>query len=261
MIDTHCHLQFDAFDEDRAAVLGRMRAAGVVGAVVVGCDVASSRAAITLAGQHEDVYATAGVHPNDCAGWSDATLACVRELAGHERVVAIGETGLDYYRDRTTPAQQRQAFEAQAELALDLGLPLVVHDREAHEDVMRVLEHYAGRGLRAVWHCFSGDATLALRATDANIVVSFAGPISYPKNAELRAAAAAVPADHYTIETDAPFLSPQPRRGKRNEPAHVAYVADTIAEARGIPVAQVHRQSTLTARRLFGLPAGEGNPT
>lgn len=256
MIDSHCHLQFDAFDGDRAEVLGRMRAAGVVGAVVVGCDLASTEAAIALAEQHDDVYATAGVHPNDCGAWAAADWERLRDLAQHDRVVAIGESGLDYYRERTTPAAQHRAFEAQAELAMEMDLPLVVHDRDAHEDVLTLLERYTPRGLRAVLHCFSGDATLALRASDAGLMLSFAGPVSYPKNTALRAAAAAVPADRYLIETDAPFLAPQKRRGKRNEPAHVAYVADTIAEARGISVAQVRRHSTRNAQRLFRLPGG-----
>ncbi len=258
MIDTHCHLQFDAFDGDRPEVLGRMRAAGVEAAVVVGCDLASSQAAIALAERYPQLYATAGVHPNDCADWTDATVDRIRDLAAHERVVAIGESGLDYYRDHTTPEQQRVAFEAHVDLAIALDLPLVVHTREAHDDVLAVLERHAPRGLRAVLHCFSGDADHALRAVDAGAVVSFGGPISYPKNDALRAAAAAVPADRYMIETDSPFLPPQTRRGKRNEPALVAHVADTIAAARGIPAAHVHRQSTQTARRVFRLPAGAG---
>jgi len=254
MIDTHSHLQFDAFDADRAEVLGRMRAAGVGAAVVVGCDLESSRAAIALAEEHDEIYATVGVHPNDCGGWSEATRDSLRALAAHERVVAIGESGLDYYRDRVDRETQHRAFHGQAELAMELELPLVVHDRDAHDDVVAILESHAAHGLRAVMHCFSGDATLALRATAAGLIVSFAGPVSYRKNTELREAAAMVPADQYVIETDCPFLAPQARRGKRNEPAYVAYVADTIAEARGIPVTQVHEQSTRNACRLFGIP-------
>lgn len=257
MIDTHAHLQFDAYADDLPEVLGRMRAADVHAAVVVGCDLPSSEAAIALAERHETLYASVGVHPNDCGDWSGATADRLRTLAAHTRVVAIGETGLDYYRDRTPKERQQQAFEAQAELAIELDLPLVVHNRDAHEDVLVTLERYAPRGLRSVMHCFSGDEAMAVRAVEAGIVVSFAGPIGYPKNAALRAAAAAIPADAYVIETDCPFLAPQPRRGKRNEPAHVSYVADTIAEARGIPVAHVRRQSTQNARRLFRLPTTE----
>lgn len=256
MIDTHAHLQFDAFDADRPEVLGRMRAAGLVGCVVIGCEPASSRAAIALAEAHEDVYATVGVHPNDCADWTDDLIDELRALAAHPRVVAIGETGLDYYRDRAPRDRQQRAFDAQAELARELDLPLVVHDRDAHDDVIVALERHAAQGGRAVMHCFSGDELLARRAVDAGLFVSFAGPVSYPKNHDLRAAAAAVAADRYVIETDCPFLAPQPRRGKRNEPAHVAYVAETIAEARGVPVAQVREQTTRNARRLFGLPGG-----
>ena len=261
MIDTHAHLQFDAFDADRADVVGRMRAAGVDAAVIIGCDLASSEGAIAMADQYGALYATVGVHPNDCADFAPSTVENLRTLAQHDRVVAIGETGLDYYRDRTTPEQQQRAFEAQAELALELDLPLVVHNRDAHEDVMQTLERFAPRNLRAVLHCFSGDETFALRAIDAGLVLSFAGPVSYPKNATLRAVAATVPQDRYVIETDCPFLSPQPRRGKRNEPAHVAFVAETIAEARGIDVAHVHRQSTHNARRLFRLPGVDQEAT
>ena len=256
MIDTHAHLQFDAFDADRPEVLGRMRAAGVEACIVVGCDLASSRRAIALAEAHDDVYATVGVHPNDCAGWSDRVLEDIRVLAQHDRVVAIGESGLDFYRDRAPKDVQQRAFDAHAELARAMELPLVVHDRDAHEAIISTLERHAAEGLRAVMHCFSGDELLARRAVDAGLVVSFAGPISYPKNADLRAAAAALPADAYVIETDCPFLAPQARRGKRNEPALVCHVAETVADARGISVDQVRQQSTRTARRLFGLPAG-----
>jgi TatD DNase family protein len=247
VIDTHAHL--DAADEV-AALIRRASDAGVTRIVAVGSGIDSCRTTLRVAQEHEGVYAALGIHPHQ-AGDEDATrVAELRELLGHERAVAVGETGLDFYRDYAPHDAQRELFERQLALAQELGKPVVVHTRAADEETSRALE---GVGGTVVLHCFSSPALLDV-ALERGYYVSFAGNVTYPKAAELRAAAAAVPADRILAETDTPYLAPQPVRGRENEPANVVHTLQTLAEARGEDPRALEAQIDANATAAFGLP-------
>ncbi len=256
LVDAHAHLDFDAFDGDRARVLDRAWAAGLVAIVNAGADLPSSRAGVELAQTHARIFAAVGVHPHDAKGLTASALAELEALARAPRVVAIGEIGLDFYRDLSPRPAQRQAFEAQLDLAARLRKPIIVHDRDAHGEVMAILRGWAGTlplPEKGVLHCFSGSLEMALEAVELGFLISIAGPITYANARKLPEIAAALPLDKLLIETDCPFLAPHPHRGKRNEPAYVALVAEAVARARGLPVAEVARATTANAARLFGL--------
>ena len=266
LIDSHAHLHDRAFDEDRAAVLARARAAGVEVVVTVGTDRLESERAVALARRERDVFAVVGFHPHDAKDWNAHARAHIARLARDEKVVAIGEIGLDFFRDLSPRADQERAFRDQLSLADELRLPVVIHSRDAAEETFAILAEWSPavrrhrEGPLGVIHCFSGDATLALRYVELGFVISFAGPVTYPKNAELREAARVVPGDRIVVETDCPYLSPQGRRGKRNEPAFVSETAALIAELRGDAVAEFGATAAATTRALFrlgpGMPVG-----
>lgn len=255
LVDTHCHLDFDRFDEDRDGVLWRAAEAGVARIVVPAIDLDNARTVLALAEAHEMVYAAVGVHPNSAAGWQAGWMDALRELAFHEKVVAIGEIGLDYYWERTPHAVQHEAFAAQSALAAELGLPVIVHNREASEDVLRILlaSPLAGREAPGVLHSFSAGPEIAERALAEGFYLGFTGPLTFKKAGELRAIAASAPLDRLLVETDAPFLAPHPHRGQRNEPAYVTFVAEQLAKLHGITPEAMAAQTTENARRLFGL--------
>jgi len=251
LIDSHCHLEML---DDAGWALAQAREAGVETVVSIGIDVASSKLAIGFAERFDGVYATVALHPHDAATWDDALLGELEELAAHPRVVAIGECGLDFYRDLSPRDAQRRAFSAQIALARRVGLPLVVHVREAGEEAMAQLADEAG-DLTVVMHCFS----LPRYVDECNArgyYASFAGNVTYKNAGDLRAAAARVREDLLMVETDAPFLSPAPNRGNSNVPAWVVYTAAVVAEARGWDAARVAAVTTANARRAFGLPEG-----
>jgi TatD DNase family protein len=264
LTDTHCHVQTRQFDGDRPAVLKRTLEAGVDTLVCVGYDAESWRRAQTLvlggrgpgAGDQPDasslrLYATAGIHPHDAKDMTPALLDEIRQLALDRKIVAIGECGLDFYRNLSTPLQQREALVAQIGLAQETGLPLVIHDRDAHESIVELLrQHGAHKG---VMHCFSGDWQLARECLDLGFYISIAGPVTYPKNDVLRDVAARVPDHRIVVETDCPYLAPQAFRGKRNEPAMVRLVSEEVARLRGTDANAFAAQSTANARALFGL--------
>lgn len=250
LFDTHCHLFL--MDGDPIETVEAARAAGVVGLVCVGIDPDSSRRSRELADSLAGVFATAGVHPHDAAAFDEAAGATIEELAHDPRVVAVGETGLDYYRLRSTAEDQRRAFRAHCGLARETGKPLVVHTRDAWEDVLRILEEE--RAERVVLHCFSGDAAIAREAAARGYHCSFAGNLTYPKNAALRQAAAEVPPHLLLSETDSPFLAPQTLRGRDNAPANVGQVIEALAEARGEEAASLADRTTANARAAFDLP-------
>lgn len=254
LIDTHCHLDFERFDEDRDAVVTRALAADVQRLIVPALDLANCPAVLALAERYPSVLAAVGVHPNSTAAWQPEWLERVRAFAAHERVVAVGEIGLDYYWDESPPATQQQAFAAQLALAAELDLPVIVHNREAGEDVLRLLGDSAlnGRARPGVLHSFSASWKVAQAALDMGFYLGFTGPITFKKADELRAIAAAAPLDRLLIETDAPFLAPHPYRGKRNEPAYVALVAERIAAIRGLTIAELGDITSANAIRLFG---------
>ena len=238
--------------------------AGVETIVTIGIDLAHSRAAIALAERYPQVYATVGIHPNDCADFGPDTLAELRELAGHAKVVGIGEIGLDYYWDRVPADMQKSAFRAQLDLAAELALPVVIHDREAHDDVRAELRAWvrdrlpgtplAEKPFAGVLHSFSGDLDMAEEAYDWGFVIGISGPVTFKNARDLHALIPHLRRDRLIIETDAPYLTPHPFRGKRNEPAHVALVAEKLAELWGLPYADVAAATTATARAFFALP-------
>lgn len=206
--------------------------------------------------KHERVFAAVGMHPHDAKDLSQSALAELESLAREPKVVAIGEIGLDFYRDLSPRPAQRAAFEAQLALAARLGKPVIVHDRDAHGEVMGILRGWARSSPLAekgVLHCFSGSLEMALDAVELGFLISIAGPITYANARKLPEIAAALPLDKLLIETDCPFLAPHPHRGQRNEPAYVALVAQALARVRGIPVADVARATTANAARVFGL--------
>ncbi len=228
--DTHVHLDDSAFDPDRDAVVARAVAAGVTAMICAGTSVEGSRRAVSLAERHPQVFAAVGVHPQQAALLTDAAVRELAVLARHPRVVAIGETGLDYARGRGDAIVQQRAFAAQARLARETGLPLVVHNREASEDVERILDNE--EVCAVVMHCFNGSPDLAARWARAGWMISVAGPLTFPKADVLREAARRVPLDRLLVETDAPYLSPVPVRGRRCEPGFVVHTARMLAGLR-----------------------------
>lgn len=249
MIDAHAHL--DALD-DAAGALERARAAGVDRVVTVGTSLASCRAALDVCETEPGVFAALGLHPHEAGEVGEAELEGLRALLAHPKAVAVGETGLDYYRDRAPRGRQAEAFRAQARLAAEVGKPLVVHTRAADADTVEVLTGL-GSGTPVVLHCFSSSALLE-PALEHGWYVSFAGNVTYPKAPELRWAAARVPAERVLVETDCPYLAPQPVRGKPNEPGYVVHTLAAVAEARGDEPAALAERIDANARTLFGLP-------
>lgn len=253
MIDSHAHLTYKGLREEMDAVVGRARDAGLTGIVTVGVNVADSFEAVKAAGKYGDVWAVIGVHPHDVEKLKQSDIDRLAGLAKEEKVVGWGETGLDFFRDYAPRDLQRKWFRAQAAAARELGLPLVIHDRDAHAEVLEVVKEEAKRGLRGVVHCFSGDKAFALEVLKTGFLISIPGTVTYPKNQMLKDVVAAVPLEKCLIETDCPFLSPQPVRSQKNEPAFVRYAAEEVARIKGLSVADVGRITARAATELFGL--------
>lgn len=253
LIDTHCHLDFESFDEDREAVVARALAAGVTQMVVPGLDLENCRTILALTEKYDAVFAAVGIHPNSSAEWQDSWVGVLRDLAQQPKVVAIGEIGLDYYWDKSPKAVQHRALALQLELAAELNLPVIIHNREANADVLQQLSEspLVGRDNPGVLHSFAADWETAVSALDLGYYLGFTGPVTFKKADDLREIAQKVPDDRILVETDAPFLTPHPYRGKRNEPAYVAYVAEKLAEVRGVNTAVFAQQTTENAHRLF----------
>jgi TatD DNase family protein len=251
LVDTHCHLYL--LEEGAEVALARAAAAGVGHLVDVGIDLETSRRAAASAARFDNVSASAGVHPHEAESLTPETLEALRDLLAGERVVAVGETGLDYYRDNATPAAQRAAFATHVRLARELDKALVVHCRDAFDDVLAMLDG-EGAPERVVLHCFSGDAAMAERALAAGHHLSFAGTVTFKNAPELREACAVVPLDRMVLETDSPFLTPHPFRGRPNSPDRVAITAETVAAVHGVDPEVVAEATTATAARAFRLP-------
>jgi TatD DNase family protein len=250
--DSHCHLDPMRFGADLPQVLARARAAGIVGMTVIGTRAADSEAAAALAAQEPGVIAAAGIHPNDVAEAEADEWDRVVRLAASGRLGAIGETGLDWYRDTAPRELQRDFFDRHIRLAQSLSLPLVVHTRESMRDVLDALREAVARGpLVVVLHAFTGTTDEAAEAVDLGFCLGFAGMVTFRSAAALRAVAATVPAERLLIETDSPFLSPEPLRGRRNEPAHVVHTARCLAIARGESLERLAAATTANARRVF----------
>lgn len=254
LVDTHAHLDSPRFGGDLIEVISRAFEAGVGMIVTVGGDLHSSLAAVEIAQQHPSVCAAVGVHPHEADHVNQADLVDLARLGEHAAVVAIGEIGLDFYRNLSPPEKQREVFVAQLELARELGKPVVVHDREAHIETMSILRDKA-QGLKGVLHCFSGDRSMAEQAREMGFYVSFAGPVTFENARTLQRLVRELPLDCMLIETDCPYLAPHPHRGRRNEPAYVRLVAAKVAELKGVPLQLVAEVTTANATRLFGLPA------
>jgi len=251
MIDSHAHLTFKQFRRDIASVLKRARESGVKAIINVGVDLASSEAAVDLADSHDDLFAAVGVHPHDADSADDAVLKRLEGLADHPKVVAIGEIGLDYYRDLSPRHLQEKSFRDQIAIARKKGLPVVVHDRDAHAKVMQILrEEKVSAG---VLHCFSGDFGVARQGLDLGLFLSFAGPVTYGSKAD--EVIRKMPPDRILVETDCPYLTPEPFRGQRNEPAYVKMVLVRVAEILGMAFAETEKLTEENTRRCFGIPA------
>ena len=251
LVDTHCHLDFEQFDPDREAVLARAREAGVTRIIIPGVDLAACRRAVALAEREPEVYAAVGIHPNSIEDLTPAGWVELRELVKHPKVVGIGEIGIDLYWRKMSLTDQEAAFRAQVRLADEAGKPVIVHDRDAHAEVLAVLQDLRpARG--GVLHAFSGDQRMAEAALELGWYLGVDGPVTYKKNDALRAVFAAAPLERVLVETDAPYLTPQPRRGQRNEPAYVRWVVEKVAELRGISMTAAAAATTRNAARLFG---------
>lgn len=252
LIDTHCHLHFPEFDEDRAATLGRAAAAGVGHCVTIGTDLETSRRSVALARQTPGVSAAVGWHPHDAQQWTEEGWSELGRLSADPTVVAIGEIGLDYYRDLSPRPAQQEVFRRMIRLAREHQLPVVLHSREAHADLLAILREEWTPPLRGVMHCFSGDAALVERCVAMGLYISFACNLLYKSSGVLREAAIAVPEDRLLTETDAPFLSPPDRRGRRNEPSAVRAVAEGLAALRSVSVEALAASAARNAAALFG---------
>jgi TatD DNase family protein len=261
LVDTHAHLDFPQFDPDREEVIERALAAGVEIVINVGADLTSSRASVALAEQHRAVYAAVGVHPHDAKTVSDRELGELRELAAHSQVVAIGEMGLDFHRDLSPRDVQRRVFRQQLALAAEIGKPVIIHDREAHDEVRDILRDWV-RSLPqdspltqrpGTLHCFSGDLEMAQEMVALGFFIGVDGPLTYQNARRLPEIVQALPLECLLIETDAPYLPPHPHRGQRNEPAYVQLVAEAIARIKAIPLDEVAQTTTNNARALFCL--------
>jgi TatD DNase family protein len=248
VIDSHCHL--DSCADPDADLVARARSLGVRRIATVGMDTHTIERALDAAREHDEVFAIVGRHPHKAEGFEDDDVAIVERAAREPKAVAIGETGLDYFRDRSPREDQRRAFEAQIDLARRLGLPLVIHTREAEEDTFSILRDRA-EGMTVVLHCFSAPDRLD-ECVERRYVCSFAGNVTYPKATGLQEAARDVPAELLMVETDSPYLSPQPVRGKPNEPANVVSTAEHVAELRGVSYARLEADVEATAARVFG---------
>lgn len=253
LIDTHCHLDMAQFGDDREAVIGRAKEAGFDSLITVGSDLDSSLKALNLAGQYDFIYASVGIHPHDAKNFSQQTYEDLKEMTKNKKVVAIGETGLDYHYDHSPRSVQKEVFVRHLALAKETGLPVVIHSREAKEDTMAILNESGVDS--GVLHCFSGDTQMAEEAMSMGLSISLAGPVTFKKSSALREIARTVPDDYLLIETDAPYLSPEPLRGKRNEPCYMRNTAEYVAQLRGVSLEDIARITTLNAKRLFGLGA------
>ncbi|MCY4467057.1 MAG: TatD family hydrolase [Chloroflexi bacterium] len=259
LVDTHCHLNFHRYDKDRDAVLKRAHDAGVERIIIPAIDLPSCAEVLQLAEAQPGLFAAVGIHPNSSRNFHASSIDRLRELAAHPKVVAIGEIGLDYHWDKSPKAMQATALEQQLELAAELALPVIIHNREASEDVIETLANWTTtvgaslQGRLGVLHSFSASAEIAKRATDLGFYLGFTGPLTFKNASELREIARETLIEQLLIETDGPFLSPMPYRGKRNEPAWVCHINDRLAELHGMTAEQMARQTTANAETLFAL--------
>ncbi len=253
LIDTHAHLEMREFNDDRDEVIQRAREAGVEYIVTIGTTVESSRDAVMLADKYDFIHAAVGIHPHEVKDILHPAYDILRHFAQHKKVVAYGEIGLDYHYEHSPRADQKRKFRDMLREARKLELPVIVHDREAHEDTLQILSEEWSSELGGVLHCFSGDLPMAARLIELGFSLSIAGPITFPKAGALRDVVRQIPIEHLLIETDSPYLAPTPMRGKRNEPAFVRHTAEALAKLKGLSFDDVARITSFNAMQLFGI--------
>jgi TatD DNase family protein len=259
LIDTHAHLYLEPFDEDRSAVLRRARDAGVETIVMPAIDVPSIQQAVDLCAEHDGLYAMAALHPSETDDATEADFEAVREWCEHPSVVAVGESGLDYYWDRSFDDRQQAFFRRHIRLAIEADLPLVIHNREATDDILTILSEERDRTdqpdrMRGILHCYVDPPAVAERAWDLGFYVGVGGIMTFA-NSDVDTYVEDVPLDHIVVETDSPYLAPEPNRGDRNEPAYVRHVADRLARIKDTPIEEVEHTTTENARAIYELPA------
>ena len=251
-IDSHAHIQLDRFDSDRSVVIERAKNSQVSIILVVGFDISTSHLAVELADRYDHIYATVGLHPHDAKRFTPQTLREIALLAEHPKVVALGEMGLDYHRNLSPKLVQKRVFEEQLDLATQLDLPIVVHNRNAFDDILSILENRP-QLTGGVLHCFSENTKSMDRVIDVGFHIGIGGPVTYKKSQDLKQVVKVMPADSFLIETDCPWLAPQLRRGKRNEPAYITEIATKIAELRQVTIESVGQTSSQNFRKLFSI--------
>jgi len=264
VIDSHAHIDFPDFNKDREEVLARARQQGVDTIITVGTDLSSSRFSLQIAREHKEVFTTVGFHPHNASKLQEDDLRQLAELAEEAKVVAIGEIGLDFYRNSSPRQQQLEAFQQQLDLAAELGMPVVIHCRQAHKETLDILSRWVetispsannGRPL-GVLHCFSGDTHLAERYIKMGFLISLPGSVTYPSAQDKVEVARWIPLDKLLVETDSPFLTPQLYRGRRNEPSYIPLIVDKIAQIKGLSVETMAQATAANTVGLFQLPGG-----
>ena len=250
--DTHAHLDDKAFDDDREALIEGLRDAGVELVLNPGCDEESSRNAAALAARHENLWFAAGIHPEELAGWTDGSLERTLSLTKEAKCAAIGEIGLDYYWDDSRKERQQELFHCQLSFAREKDLPVIVHDREAHGDCLQIVRQYPG--LRGVFHCYSGSAETARELLRLGWYLGFDGPVTYKNARKLPEVLAVCPPERILLETDSPYLSPVPKRGKRNDPGNLAYICAKVAEFKGMDPEELAAVTLQNGKTLFRIP-------
>ena len=256
LIDSHAHIELKEFDRDRDEVIRRAQEGGVECIVTVGIDLPDCRKAIAMAEKYEMVFATVGIHPHSVKYIKKETYDTLRALAAHRKVVAYGEIGLDFFRNLSPRDVQIRCFGEQMELACELGKPVIIHDRDAHGEIVSMLQKWNGK-VRGIVHCFSGDYDMAKRCLDMGYYISVPGTVTYKNSSVLRDVVRKTPLDRLLVETDCPFLTPEPKRGKRNEPLYVTVTARAVATIKGVSYEEVARVTTRNAREVFGLAIRE----
>jgi len=252
LTDSHAHLQWKDFDADRLQVVDRALQSSVDCIINIGYNLKGSQDAVRLATERKGLYATVGFHPHEAKNFDDDVVSFLRTLCRNPSVVAIGEIGLDYYRNLSPKPVQRKAFEAQINLAREMDLPIVVHDRDAHQEVLQTLKDYRGK-IRGVIHCFSGSLEMARQCVGLQFMISIAGPVTFPNARKLHELAKEIPLSHLLLETDCPWLAPLSKRGRRNEPAYVFEIAEKIAKIRNMSLEDLAKATSDNAKRLFGI--------
>lgn len=250
LIDAHAHLEMKDFDADREAVLERAASAGVEYIITVGTNLKLSQKALSLASRYNNVFATIGIHPHDANTATEENLAKIREIARHPKIVGYGEIGLDFFRDLAPREKQKEAFARQLKTAADLGLPVVIHDREAHDLVLKMVEDSGVR--RGVFHCFSGSYQMAEKCTALGFYISIPGTVTFDKTKKTSDVVKNTPLDFLLLETDCPYLAPVPCRGKRNEPSFIIHTAKKVAQIKSLPWEEVAQVTSRNAKKLFG---------